>query len=96
MHLDPPDRSLCPHAAGSLLSGITGRDVAVIACAAAGGAVCVGIILGAIIYARRNAQLKPMPDDSAKKIPVPRIWRDPRPSAAGELLKSGKLHAAVY
>ena len=70
--------------AGSLLAAITGRDIAVIACAAAGGAVCVGIILGAIIYARRNAMLKPMPDDGNKKFHVPRIWRDPRPSAAGK------------
>ncbi|KAF2362241.1 hypothetical protein FHG87_007003 [Trinorchestia longiramus] len=65
----------------SLLAAVTGRDIAVIACAAAGGAVCVGIILGAIIYARRNTALKPTPEQSSR-IPVPRLWKDPRPSAA--------------
>ncbi|XP_045581549.1 uncharacterized protein T48 [Procambarus clarkii] len=68
----------------SMLALVSGRDLTIIAGAAVGGAVCVGVVIGALLYMRRRA--KPPPDtpppDHAHHhhhLPIPRLWRDKRP-----------------
>ncbi|CAL4164048.1 unnamed protein product, partial [Meganyctiphanes norvegica] len=63
---------------GSILSLVSGRDVSVIAGAAVGGAVCVGLVVGALLYAQRRTKTH---TDNAKRR-IPRMWKDKRPNAA--------------
>ncbi|XP_076029124.1 FU domain-containing protein T48 [Oratosquilla oratoria] len=66
--------------ARSLLSFITGRDVAIIAGAAVGGAICVGVVIGALLYMRRRTKQAAVVD-SGRTSRAPRIWKDKRVSA---------------
>nr|XP_027226508.1 uncharacterized protein LOC113818516 [Penaeus vannamei] len=68
----------------SVLALVSGRDVTIIAGAAVGGAVCVGVVIGALLYMRRRT--KPPPDNPRvdyrhHRYPIPRLWRDKRPKA---------------
>ncbi|XP_064082781.1 uncharacterized protein LOC135198780 isoform X1 [Macrobrachium nipponense] len=66
----------------SMLALVSGRDVGIIAGAAVAGAVCVGVVIGALLYMRRRT--KPPPDhqrhDHPRHVP-PRLWKDKRPNA---------------
>ncbi|KAK8722691.1 hypothetical protein OTU49_012170, partial [Cherax quadricarinatus] len=79
----PPDPPLMGRVCTerSVLALVSGRDLSIIAGAAVGGAVCVGVIIGALLYMRRRA--KPHPDqpppDHPHHYPLPRLWRDKRP-----------------
>ncbi|XP_063850741.1 uncharacterized protein LOC135094513 [Scylla paramamosain] len=67
----------------SMLALISGRDVTIIAGAAVGGAVCVGVVIGALLYMKRRA--KPPPcypqPEPRQRYPIPRLWKDKRPNA---------------
>lgn len=75
----PPERSM--------LALVSGRDVSIIAGAAVGGAVCVGVVIGALLYMRRRT--KPAPDHLPHdhRHPLPRLWPDKRPNTTGERKK---------
>ncbi|XP_071534301.1 uncharacterized protein T48 isoform X2 [Panulirus ornatus] len=64
----------------SMLALVSGRDVSIIAGAAVGGAVCVGVVIGALLYMRRRT--KPAPDHLPPdhRHPLPRLWPDKRPN----------------
>ncbi|KAK4304699.1 hypothetical protein Pmani_023370 [Petrolisthes manimaculis] len=76
----------------SMLALVSGRDVTIIAGSAVGGAVCVGVVIGALLYMRRRT--KPSPDHHHQqhqqhghqnhhhhhRYPLPRLWRDKRPN----------------
>ncbi|KAK3852333.1 hypothetical protein Pcinc_041078 [Petrolisthes cinctipes] len=75
----------------SMLALVSGRDVTIIAGSAVGGAVCVGVVIGALLYMRRRT--KPSPDHQQHhqhqqghqnhhhhRYPLPRLWRDKRPN----------------
>ncbi|XP_042222664.1 uncharacterized protein LOC121866980 [Homarus americanus] len=66
-----------------MLALVSGRELSIIAGAAVGGAVCVGVMIGALLYMRRRT--KPPPDHPPHHHhqhhnPLPRLWRDKRPN----------------
>ncbi|XP_050692192.1 uncharacterized protein LOC126983492 [Eriocheir sinensis] len=68
-----------------MLALVSGRDVTIIAGAAVGGAVCVGVVIGTLLYMRRRA--KPLPyyppaPEPRQRYPLPRLWKDKRPNTS--------------
>ena len=68
-----------------MLALVSGRDITIIAAAAAGGAVCVGVVLGALLYMKKRT--KPIPSSSSSerrgRSRPPWMWKDKRQTAAG-------------